>query len=160
MELVTHPDISSGAEAKKFCEELQLIFRYLGISNADMEKGQMRCEVNISLSKSEKLGTKVEIKNLNSFKAVEKSIDYEIKRQGEILEKGEKIILPDNPLHRKPAKAVTAITLGAGSRGNVYGNYIDLLKEETHGGEYNAKDNTAMVYFWLKDLKGLKDLLG
>ena len=92
MELVTQPDISSGAEAKKFCEELQLIFRYLGISSADMEKGQMRCEVNISLSKSKKLGVKAEIKNLNSFKAVEKSIDYEIKRQSEIFEKGEKIV--------------------------------------------------------------------
>ncbi|MEK7627346.1 MAG: Asp-tRNA(Asn)/Glu-tRNA(Gln) amidotransferase subunit GatB [Patescibacteria group bacterium] len=91
MELVTEPDISSGAEAKKFCEEIQLIFRYLGISDADMEKGQMRCEVNISLSKNKKLGTKAEIKNLNSFKAVEKSIDYEIERQAEILEKGEKI---------------------------------------------------------------------
>jgi len=87
---------------------LQLILRYLDVSNADMEKGQMRCEVNISLRKTDghrlrqadlhrsknadkrELGTKVEIKNLNSFKAVEKAIDYEIKRQSEILEdKGE-----------------------------------------------------------------------
>lgn len=92
MELVTEPDISSGADAKKFCEELQLIMRYSGISNADMEKGQMRCEVNISLSKDGKLGTKTEIKNLNSFKVVEKSIDYEIKRQSELLESGEKVV--------------------------------------------------------------------
>ncbi len=92
MELVTEPDISSGAEAKKFCQDLQLILKYLEVSDADMEKGQMRCEVNISLSDTEKLGTKVEIKNLNSFKAVEKSIDYEIKRQGDLLRRGEKII--------------------------------------------------------------------
>ena len=78
MELVTEPDIKSGAQARKFCQELQLIFRYLGISDADMERGQMRCEVNISISEKgvKKLGTKVEIKNLNSFRVVEKSIDY------------------------------------------------------------------------------------
>ena len=92
MELVTEPDITSGKEARKFAQELQLIFRYLGISSADMEKGQMRVEVNISISGDNKLGTKVEIKNLNSFKIVEQAIDYEIKRQAELLDRGEKII--------------------------------------------------------------------
>jgi len=93
MELATEPDIHSAAGAREFCEELRLILRYLGISDADMEKGEMRCEANISLGKKEgELGTKVEIKNLNSFKAVEKAIDYEIKRQTELLESGEKII--------------------------------------------------------------------
>lgn len=92
MELVTEPDIASGVEAKKFCQDLQLIFRYLDVSDADMEKGQMRCEVNISMSNNKKLGTKVEIKNLNSFKAVEKSIEYEIKRQTEVLEGGQKVV--------------------------------------------------------------------
>jgi len=90
MELVTEADIRSGAQARKFCQEFQLILRYLGVSDADMERGQMRCEVNISLRErgTEKFGTKVEIKNLNSFRVVEKSIDYEIKRQGEALEGG------------------------------------------------------------------------
>jgi aspartyl-tRNA(Asn)/glutamyl-tRNA(Gln) amidotransferase subunit B len=93
MELVTEPDIRSASEARKFAEELQLILRYLGISEANMEKGQMRVEVNLSLTKNEKkLGTKVEIKNLNSFRSVEKSIDYEIGRQTKVLENGEKII--------------------------------------------------------------------
>jgi aspartyl-tRNA(Asn)/glutamyl-tRNA(Gln) amidotransferase subunit B len=93
MELVTEPDIHSAKEARKFAEELQLILRYLGVSDADMEKGQMRVEANISLTKEEKkLGTKVEIKNLNSFKAVERAIDYEIKRQTKILNSGKKII--------------------------------------------------------------------
>ncbi|HPI67132.1 MAG TPA: Asp-tRNA(Asn)/Glu-tRNA(Gln) amidotransferase subunit GatB [bacterium] len=92
MELVTEPEIESGAEAKEFCQELQAILRELEISDANMEKGQMRCEVNISLSATKNLGTKVEIKNLNSFRAVEKSIDYEIKRQTKILEANEKII--------------------------------------------------------------------
>ena len=69
---------------------MQLIFKYLGVSDADMEKGQMRVEVNISISKDKKLGTKVEIKNLNSFKVVEKAVDFEIKRQEEVLESGKK----------------------------------------------------------------------
>jgi len=93
MELVTEPDISSGQEARQFGEELQLILRYLSVSEANMEKGQMRCEVNISLRPQKgKLGTKVEIKNLNSFRAVERAVDYEIKRQGELLDSGQKII--------------------------------------------------------------------
>jgi len=92
MELVTEPDIFSAKEAGNFARELQLILRYLDASNADMEKGQMRVEVNISLSKTKELGTKVEIKNLNSIKSVEKSIEFEIKRQTELLEKKEKII--------------------------------------------------------------------
>ena len=92
MELVTEPDIKSGKEATDFAKELRLILRYLDISDADMEKGQMRIEANISVSKDNELGTKVEVKNLNSFRSVEESIDYEIKRQAEILESGEKII--------------------------------------------------------------------
>ncbi|EKE11904.1 MAG: hypothetical protein ACD_15C00003G0016 [uncultured bacterium] len=95
MELVTEPDIETGKEARLFCQKLQQIFRYLEISDADMEKGHMRCEVNISLHKEgeEKLsGTKTEIKNLNSFRVVERAVDFEIVRQTEILEKGEKVI--------------------------------------------------------------------
>jgi len=98
MEIVTEPDIELAKEAGKFCRMLQLILRYLKVSNADMEKGEMRCEVNISLQnekrkmKNAKLGTKVEIKNLNSFRAVEQAIEYEIKRQTKVLNKGEKII--------------------------------------------------------------------
>lgn len=101
MEMVTEPDITSGKEARKFAQELQLIFRYLNISKADMEKGQMRVEVNISVSKTNKLGTKVEIKNLNSFRSVEKSIDYEIARQTELLEDKEKIIQETRGWHDK-----------------------------------------------------------
>lgn len=94
MELVTEPNMHSASEAGAFCRELQLILRYLRVSNADMEKGEMRCEVNISLApmSSQKLGTKVEIKNLNSFKAVEQSIEYEIKRQTKVLQDEEKVI--------------------------------------------------------------------
>ena len=91
MELVTEADINSAEEAKKFAQELQLILRYINVSDADMEKGQMRCEVNISISKTDELGTKVEIKNLNSFKVVEKSIEFEEKRQAELLNNGKKV---------------------------------------------------------------------
>ncbi len=92
MELVTEPEIKTAIEAKKFAEELQLILKYLGVSSADMEKGQMRVEANISVSKDSNLGTKVEIKNLNSFKAVERGIEYEIERQKELLENGEEVV--------------------------------------------------------------------
>ncbi len=95
MELVTEPDIESGEEARFFCQKLQQICRYLGISDADMERGHMRCEVNLSLHKEgeEKLsGTKVEVKNINSFRFVEKAINFEIERQTTLLENGEKII--------------------------------------------------------------------
>ncbi len=95
MELVTEPDIESSAEAKAFCQKLQQILRYIDISDADMEKGQMRCEVNLSLHTegTEKLsGTKVEVKNINSFRAVERAIEYEIKRQTAALDAGETIV--------------------------------------------------------------------
>jgi len=94
MELVTRPDLKSGKEIEKFAKELQLILRYLDASDADMEKGQMRIEVNISVKKkgAKELGTKVEIKNINSVKAASAAADFEIKRQTEKLEKGEKII--------------------------------------------------------------------
>jgi len=87
MELVTEPDLRSAEDVIKFAKELQLILRTLGVSEANMEKGQMRVEVNLSLN----MGTKVELKNINSFKAVELAVAYEIKRQKEMIEKGEKI---------------------------------------------------------------------
>lgn len=92
MELVTEPDITSAKEARAFAEELRLILRYLGVSDADMEKGEMRVEANISLSGDKKLGTKVEIKNLNSFRSVEYGINYEILRQEKVLKAGKKVV--------------------------------------------------------------------
>jgi len=94
MELVTEPDMHEAVDAQNFAEELRLILRYLGASDANMDKGQMRVELNISLAPegSEKLGTKVEVKNLNSFNIVGRAAAYEIKRQSEILDKGEKVV--------------------------------------------------------------------
>ena len=88
MELVTEPVMHSSAEVVKFGQELQLLLQYLGVSEANMEKGEMRLEANISISNEEKLGTKVEVKNLNSFRSAERAVEYEIKRQIEILESG------------------------------------------------------------------------
>lgn len=126
MELVTEPCITSAKQASEFAQELQLLLRYLDVSDADMEKGLMRVEANISLAPTgEKrsdslktdgdgklislrtgndgnsteaeflisvLGTKVEVKNLNSFRSVLRAIEYEVKRQTEVLDKGEKVV--------------------------------------------------------------------
>lgn len=92
MELVTEPVIHDIETAGRFVRELQLLLRTMGVSNANMEKGEMRVEANISISKTKELGTKVEVKNLNSFKAMEQAIAYEVKRHQELIEKGEEII--------------------------------------------------------------------
>ncbi|MBI2056532.1 MAG: Asp-tRNA(Asn)/Glu-tRNA(Gln) amidotransferase subunit GatB [Candidatus Sungbacteria bacterium] len=94
MELVTEPDFRTGEEVKEFGEALRAILRSIGASDANMEKGQMRVEVNISLRKigEEKFGTKVEIKNINSFKFAKDAVEYEAKRQSALLERGEKIV--------------------------------------------------------------------
>ncbi len=94
MEIVTEPCISSADEAVTFLEDLRDVFLYLGVSEARSNYGQMRCDVNISLMKETdtKLGTKVEMKNINAFNNVRAAIEYEIKRQSEILDKGEKVI--------------------------------------------------------------------
>lgn len=93
MELVTEPVIHSAEEAVSFARELQRILRYVGVSEANMEMGQMRIEANISVSKDPtKLGTKCEVKNINSFASVFGAINYEVKRHIESFEKGESII--------------------------------------------------------------------
>jgi len=92
MELVTEPVIHDAQTAMSFAKELQLLLRTLGASHANLEKGEMRIEANISVSKTETFGTKVEVKNLNSFKIVGAAIDYEIARQIEVLEEGGEIV--------------------------------------------------------------------
>ena len=92
MELVTEPVLHSAEDVVTFARELQLILRYLGASDADIEKGQMRVEVNLSVSKDETLGTKVEVKNIGSISAAAKATEYEIQRQIEALERVETLI--------------------------------------------------------------------
>ncbi len=91
VEIVSEPDIESGEEAVLYLKMLQAILRFTGASDADMEKGMMRCEPNISVGVGDELGTKTEIKNLNSFRAVQRGIDYEIKRQTGIIKNGGKV---------------------------------------------------------------------
>lgn len=103
LEMVTEPVIKDALTAKAFAQRYQQVLRYLNISNADMEKGEMRCEANVSVQKSgswqykngaiipkgkNKLNNKVELKNINSFKAMEKAIEFEIKRQSKIIDEG------------------------------------------------------------------------
>ncbi len=95
MEIVTEPDIRTAEQARRYAEELQLLLRSIGASDADMERGQMRVEANVSLRVrgSEPFGTRVEVKNMNSFRAVERAIAFEIERQAAALDAGEPLIL-------------------------------------------------------------------
>ncbi|MCZ8163270.1 MAG: Asp-tRNA(Asn)/Glu-tRNA(Gln) amidotransferase subunit GatB, partial [Microcystis sp. LE19-196.1B] len=94
LEIVSEPDLRTGTEAAEYAQELRRLVRYLGISDGNMQEGSLRCDVNISVRKkgTEKFGTKVEIKNMNSFSAIQKAIEYEIDRQIEAIENGELIV--------------------------------------------------------------------
>ncbi len=92
MELVTEPVIHGAETAGNFARELQLLLRTLGASDANLEKGEMRVEANISVSKDDVFGTKVEVKNLNSFRSVERAIEFEVARQIQVLEQGGTLI--------------------------------------------------------------------
>jgi aspartyl-tRNA(Asn)/glutamyl-tRNA(Gln) amidotransferase subunit B len=140
MELVTEPDITSGLEAKAFAEELQQILHYLNVSYADMEKGQMRVEVNISLSDKEGvLGTKVEIKNLNSFRAVERGVDFEIQRQTELLGSGGKIIQETRGWDDVKGKTVS-----------------QREKEEAHDYRYFPEPDLPPLHFFQENIQKIK----
>ncbi len=90
LEIVSEPDLHSAEAARAYGESLREILRYLGVNNGDMEKGIIRFEANVSVREkgSTELGTRTEVKNLNSFRALERAIEYEIKRQGKIVEAG------------------------------------------------------------------------
>lgn len=94
LEIVSEPDLRSGKEAAEYAQELRRLVLYLGISDGNMQEGSLRCDVNISVRPQgqEQFGTKVEIKNMNSFSAIQKAIEYEIDRQIAALENGEPII--------------------------------------------------------------------
>ncbi len=94
MELVTEPDLRDAADARIAAQHIQRIFQYVNASEANMEKGEMRIEANVSIRPvgTDALGTKVELKNINSFRFVEDAITYEVSRQAELLERGEKVI--------------------------------------------------------------------
>ncbi len=123
MEMVTEPVLKSAEQAKKFCQNYQKVLRYLDISDANMEKGEMRCEANISVQEKGKwkyegnceiktigdykLNPKVEVKNINSFKAIEKAINYEIKRQIHAIENNDKLVQETRGWDENNAKTIS-----------------------------------------------------
>ncbi len=94
IEIVSEPDISSPREAREYIEKLQLIMRYIGVSDCKMQEGSMRCDVNISLKPagSPVFGTRTEIKNMNSLSHIEKAMEYEYSRQAEVLDNGGEVV--------------------------------------------------------------------
>jgi aspartyl-tRNA(Asn)/glutamyl-tRNA(Gln) amidotransferase subunit B len=93
LEIVSDPDMHNGAEARAYAEELYLSMKYADVSDVDLYHGNMRFDINVSVSKDpQELGTRSETKNLNSFKSIEKTVEYEIKRQITVLEKGEEVL--------------------------------------------------------------------
>lgn len=94
IEIVTEPDISSADEAKAFAEQLKMTLEYAGVSDVKMEQGSLRCDVNISIrpEDTDELGVKVELKNLNSFRAMYRAIEHEVKRQSALLDAGQSIV--------------------------------------------------------------------
>ena len=95
MEIVTEPEIRTAEQARRYAEELQLLLRAIGASDADMERGQMRVEANVSLRLrgAEAFGTRVEVKNMNSFRSVERAIAFEIERQAAALDAGDPLTM-------------------------------------------------------------------
>ena len=92
IEVVSEPHIKSVEEAKEFAEKLRLIMRYIGVSDCKMQEGSMRCDVNVSVSCDESLGTRTEIKNMNSIANIAKAMEFETKRQAELLKNGKTIV--------------------------------------------------------------------
>ena len=93
-EIVSKPDLRTGREAAEYASEIRRIMRYLGVSDGNMQEGSLRCDVNISVRRGPDapFGTKVEIKNMNSFSAIQKAIDFEIQRQIKAYESGERVV--------------------------------------------------------------------
>ena len=143
LEIVTEPDVESAEEARLFLQELQRIVRYVGASSADMEKGTMRCEPNISVRKpgEESLPKyKVEVKNINSFRFAEAAINYEIPRQIEMLEDGQ---MPKQ------------VTMGWNEKTNE--TVEQRAKGEANDYRYMPEPDLAPLHFtveWLKQLRG------
>lgn len=144
MELVTEPVIHSAKEASDFAKELQLLLQYLGAGDANLEKGEMRIEANVSVSDCEdKLGTKAEVKNLNSFRSVERAIAYEIERHIEVLESGGKIVQETRGWDEGKQKT-----------------YLQRIKEDSHDYRYFPEpDLPKLMVSEAFDLENLKSEL-
>ncbi|MDX2099527.1 MAG: Asp-tRNA(Asn)/Glu-tRNA(Gln) amidotransferase subunit GatB [Leptolyngbyaceae cyanobacterium bins.59] len=131
VEIVSEPDLRSGQEAAEYAQELRRILRYLGVSDGNMQEGSLRCDVNISVRPvgQEKFGVKVEIKNMNSFNAIQRAIEYEIERQIQALESGERII-QETRLWEEGAQRTISMRVKEGSSDYRYFPEPDLVPIE------------------------------
>lgn len=141
IEIVSEPDITSPAMARAYLNKLKNILEYLEVSDCNMEEGSLRCDANISIKPrgSRELGTKTELKNINSFKAVEKALTYEAERQAELLEKGEKVIQETRTWDEKAGKTFSM-------RG----------KEEAHDYRYFPEPDLVPVVIeeeWIEEIR-------
>jgi len=142
MEIVSRPDMRSADEAYAYLTKLRQILRYLGVSSGDMEKGAMRCEANVSLRPvgSTGYGTKVEVKNLNSFRSVKLALDYEIQRQGQILDE---------------AGSIEQVTMGWDENRGV--TVVQRSKEYAHDYRYFPEPDLPPLSIsrkWVEEIKG------
>jgi len=141
VEIVTEPDITSGAEAKEYLKKLHQLVKALKVSDCDMEKGSMRLEANISLKPCPK-PYKIEVKNLNSFRFVEKAINYELKRQASLLKKG---TVPIQETRGFNSKSKTT--------------FFQRTKEEAQDYRYFPEPDIPPMVFTDKDIKTWKSFL-
>ena len=141
IEIVSEPDISDADEAVAYLKKLRSILRYIGVCDGNMEEGSLRCDANVSIRPkgSEKLGTKVEIKNVNSFRFIQRAIEYEIKRQEAVIESGGEII-QETRLYDAD-KGVT---------------FSMRTKEEAHDYRYFPDPDLLPVEISTKDIETLK----
>jgi aspartyl-tRNA(Asn)/glutamyl-tRNA(Gln) amidotransferase subunit B len=147
VEIVSEPDLRTGQEAAEYAQELRRIVRYLGVSDGNMQEGSLRCDVNISVRPvgREQFGTKVEIKNMNSFSAIQKAIDYEIERQIAAIESGEKIV-QETRLWEEGSQRTSSMRIKEGSSDYRYFPEPDLAPIEVTQAELDS---------WLSELPQL-----
>ncbi len=141
MEIVTEPDLNTPEEARLFLESLRNVMRYTGVSRADMEKGQLRCDINVSIRPkgSKTLGTRTEIKNVNSFRFVQKALEYEIERQIKLVSQGGQVVQETRTFDPSTGKTYTMRT-----------------KEEAEDYRYFPDPDLLPLVFseeWVKDIK-------
>ena len=141
IEIVTEPDIASAEEAMAFVEQISLLLQYAGVCDCKMEQGSLRCDVNISLAEkdSDKLGTRTEVKNLNSTKAIQRAIEYEIYRQTELIENGERVV--QETLHFNDATGETSSLRS---------------KEDAHDYRYFPDPDIPPIIFTEEELAAIK----
>lgn len=141
LEIVSEPDINSPDEAYEYLTDLKLILKYIGISDCDMEKGSLRCDANISLRPlgETKLGIKSELKNMNSFKAVKSALEYEIRRQAEVLDSSGKLIQETRLWNEKEEKT-----------------YSMRSKEEAHDYRYFPEPDLCPFIFSEAEIEEIK----